>query len=179
MKSNIKLIPVIALMAIVSLACSPVKVYTEKSDFVEAKQYQTFAILSEVKGKPAFNSPIVEERLQQHLVEGMEQRGFSYNADQPDLIIRYNTDVTPNQRIIYPNPYDMWWPMWGPPTTRTQKYDQGEVIIDFIDPQADRVIMRATAVGTVNNPDEKQKKVKAAVDKILKEFSTKLVNVNS
>ena len=159
-------------------ACSPVKVYTEKSDFIEQRHYQSFAILNEVQGKAAFDSPIMEEKLQYHLIEGMEKRGFVYNAEAPDLIIRYNTDLTRNQRTVYPSygRWGMWNPwMWGMPMApQVRQYDQGEVIVDFIDPQADRVIMRATAVGTVNNPKEKKKKIGSAVEKILKEFSTKL-----
>ncbi|KEO73844.1 DUF4136 domain-containing protein [Anditalea andensis] len=177
MKSTIKL-GIIAFGLICVSACSPVKVYTEKNDFVEQKSYRTFAILNEVKGKAAFNSPIMEERLQNHLIAGMEKRGFHYNADAPDLIIRYNTDVQQNQRVVYPSygGWGMWNPwMWGMPMApEVRNYDQGEVIIDFIDPHIDRVIMRATAVGTVNNPDQKQKKINTAVEKILKEFSTKL-----
>jgi hypothetical protein len=166
----------VGLLAVVLLfACSPVKVYTEKSDFIKEKEYKSFAILNEVRGKPAFGSPIMEERLQNQLIEGMEKRGFVYEADAPDLIIRYSTDITQNQRVVYPNPYGMWWPMWGAPMMETRKYDQGEVVFDFIDPQADKVIMRATAVGTVNNPKEKQKKIRNSVERILKEFSSKLV----
>lgn len=168
-----------ALSIVCVTACSPVKVYTEKSEFVKQRSYQTFAILNEIQGKAAFDSPIMEERLQSNLISGMEKRGYTYNADTPDLIIRYNTDVNRNQRVVYPSygPWGMWNPwMWGGhmmPEVRS--YDQGEVIVDFIDPHADKVIMRATAVGTVNNPNEKQKKINTAVDKILREFSTSLV----
>ncbi|HSJ66146.1 MAG TPA: DUF4136 domain-containing protein [Anditalea sp.] len=178
MKSTLKL-GIIVLGLFCVAACSPVKVYTEKSDFVEQKTYRTFAILNEVRGKAAFDSPIMEEKLQQNLIAGMEKRGFEYNADAPDLIIRYNTDVQQNQRTIYPSygRWGMWNPwMWGMPMApEVRKYEQGEVIIDFIDPNVDRIIMRATAVGTVNNPDQKQKKINTAVEKILKEFSNKLV----
>jgi len=176
MKSNIKL-GLIALALICVAACSPVKVYTEKSNFVEQKHYRTFAILNEVQGKAAFDSPIMEERLQLNLIAGMEKRGFEYDSETPDLIIRYNTDVQQNQRTVYPawGGWGMWNPwMWGPQVPEVRKYDQGEVIIDFIDPKVDRVIMRATAVGTVNNPDQKQRKINTAVEKILKEFSNKL-----
>jgi len=176
MKRTIKF-GIIALGLFCIAACSPVKVYTEKSNFVEQKTYRTFAILNEVQGKAAFDSPIMEENLQQHLIAGMEKRGFEYNADAPDLIIRYNTDVQQNQRTVYSHPgWGMWNPwMWGMPMApEVRKYDQGEVIVDFIDPHADRVIMRATAVGTVNNPDQKQKKINTAVQKILREFSNKL-----
>jgi len=180
MKSTLKL-GIIVLGLICVAACSPVKVYTEKNNFVEHKTYQTFAILNEVRGKAAFDSPIMEERLQHNIIAGMEKRGFEYNADAPDLIIRYNTDVQQNQRTVYPNHgWGMWNPwMWGMPMApEVRKYDQGEVIIDFIDPSVDRVIMRATAVGTVNNPDQKQKKINTAVEKILREFSNRL-NVNA
>jgi len=177
MISNIK-VGLIALVLICVAACSPVKVYTEKNNFVEHKQYRTFAILNEVRGKAAFDSPIMEERLQHNLIAGMEKRGFEYDAERPDLIIRYNTDVQQNQRTVYPawGRWGMWNPwMWGPQVPEVRNFDQGEVIIDFIDPAVDRVIMRATAVGTVNNPNQKQKKISTAVDKILREFSNKLV----
>jgi len=166
------------MVAVLLISCSPVKVYTEKSDIIGSREYRTFAILNEVQGKAAFNSPILEERLQNKLILEMENRGYVYDKDSPDLIIRYNTDITKNQRVIYPNPYTMMWnPFWGPMGGRgmqAQKYDQGEVVFDFIDPAADKVILRATAVGTVNNPNDKEKKIQAAVNKVMKEFSSKI-----
>lgn len=69
---------------------------------------------------------------------------------------------------MYRYPYGA--PYW-PSSTEIEKYNLGEVVIDFIDPKADEVILRISAVGEVNNVKQKYKNIDVSVDKILNEFS--------
>ncbi|GAB3663277.1 hypothetical protein GCM10028791_38650 [Echinicola sediminis] len=169
-------------------ACSPVKVYLEKEEVKAERSYKTFAIINQYEGKDAWNSPVLNSNLIEDLTKGMEERGYKVDNERPDLILRYNTLLSDGEKEVRDNsfngfyPYGMYnpWmyrypfgmrsPYW-PSQTEIEKYKLGEVVIDFIDPRADEVILRISAVGEVNNVKQKYKNIGVSVSKILNEFS--------
>lgn len=172
-------------LAGVAVGCSPVKVYMEKNEMARPDAFQTFYVISEYYDAQAFNSPVLEENLQKRLTEGMEKFGYQLDAQKPDLIVRYNTILTDRKKEVNSAPMGPWgwgmnpW-MWGNPWMmgpgmgggfRVEKYDMGEVVVDFIDTRQDKVVMRISAVGEINKPEQRSKNLKASVEKILKEFA--------
>jgi len=166
-------------------ACNPVKVYLEKNEMANQQSFNTFYVISEYYDANAFDSPVLEENLQKRLTEGMEKIGLEQNSEKPDLIVRYNTILTDRAKEINTmpmNPYGFGmnpW-MWGNPWMmgpgmgggyRVEKYDLGELVVDFIDTRQDKVVMRISAVGEINKPDHKSKNLKTSVEKILSEFA--------
>ncbi|WP_234364409.1 DUF4136 domain-containing protein [Lunatibacter salilacus] len=167
-------------------ACNPVKVYLEKNEMANPDAFNTFYVISQFYDTQAFNSPVLEENLQRSLTEGMERFGFEQNSEKPDLIVRYNTVLTDRKKEVNTmpmNPYGFGmnpW-MWGNPWMmgpgmrgggyRVEKYDLGELVVDFIDTRQDKVVMRISAVGEINKPDHKSKNLKSSVEKILSEFA--------
>ncbi|MDN3670567.1 DUF4136 domain-containing protein [Echinicola jeungdonensis] len=184
MKIRVLIALIIPFLLVVS--CSPVKIYTEKSELNYEKSYKTFAIINQYKGKNAWNSPVLDQNLVHNLTEGMKEMGYEPDRNSPDLILRYNTLLSEGEKEVSQYPGSMWgygmynpwmyrmpYPYWGNPT-KLEKYDLGELVIDFIDPRADQVILRISAVGEVNNPKQKYKNIKISVEKILHEFSKKV-----
>ncbi|AWW32560.1 DUF4136 domain-containing protein [Echinicola strongylocentroti] len=173
------------LLVVAAVACNPVKVYLEKDEVKADRKYDTFVIINQYQGKEAWNSPMLDKNLREGLAKGMEERGYKEDAHQPDLILRYNTLLSEGEKEVrdtdyygmspygmynpymYRSPYGM--PYW-PSSTEIEKYNLGEVVIDFIDPMADEVILRISAVGEVNNVKQKYKNIDASVSKILNEF---------
>lgn len=165
-------------------ACNPVKVYLEKNEMANPEAFNTFFVISQFYDTEAFNSPVLEENLQKSLTEGMEKFGFEQNSEKPDLLVRYNTVLTDRKKEINSmpmNPYGFGmnpW-MWNNPQMmgpgmggyRVEKYDLGELVVDFIDTRQDKVVMRISAVGEINKPDQKSKNLKSSVEKILSEFA--------
>ncbi|WP_215223665.1 DUF4136 domain-containing protein [Echinicola shivajiensis] len=177
----------IIFLGVLMSACNPVKVYLEKNEVKEGKSYKTFTIINQYEGKDAWNSPTLDKNLIDDLVKGMEDRGFTQDSEHPDLILRYNTLLSDREKEVRSNSYDglypygmyspmyrypyrMGYPYW-PSQTEIEKYNLGEVLIDFIDPKADEIILRISAVGEVNNIKQKSKNIGVSVDKILYEFS--------
>ncbi len=184
MKFRFSIIGVLIMM----VSCSSVKIYTEKSEIREDKVYKTFAVINQYQGKEAWNSPVLDQNLVHGLTEGMEERGFQLDSQSPDLILRYNTLLSEGEKEVRNNQYPMWGYGWNPYNpwmyrmpfsywpnqTELEKYNLGEVVIDFIDPHLDQVILRISAVGEVNNPKQKNKNIRVSVEKILSEFSKKI-----
>lgn len=178
-------IGLIGLMAWIG-ACSPVRVFLEKDEVTAVKEYKSFMVINEYKGKYAYGSPDLEESLQQNLISGMEERGYVMDTADPDLIVRYNTILSQNQKEVSTTPYSPWgWGMYNPWMWRNpyqygqggykvEKYNLGEVVMDFIDTQKDAPILRISAVGEVNKPEQLSKNIRISVDKILSEFAKRI-----
>src|SRR5690606_205743 len=172
-------------------ACSPVRVFLEKDELssVKEKEYKTFMVESENPGKNVYGSPELEASLQELLIQGLEQRGFELDINEPDLIVRYNTILSQNQKEINNMAHDPWgWGMYNPWMWRTpypyrygygmpkvEKYNLGEIVLDFVDPQKDGEILRISAVGEETKETQKSKNIRVAVARILTEFS-KMIN---
>lgn len=176
------------LLAFVS-ACSPVRVFLEKDALssVEEKEYKTFMVESDHPGKNVYGSTELEANLQRLLIEGLEQRGFELDINDPDIIVRYNTLLSQNQKEINTMAHNPWgWGMYNPWMWRTpypyygygmpkiEKYNLGEVVLNFVDPQEDEEILRISAVGEVTKEKQKSKNIRVSVDRILTEF-TKMI----
>jgi hypothetical protein len=171
------------LLILAAWACNPVKVYMEKNEIASVDTYRTFYVINEFYDKNAFDSPVLEENLNHRLTEGMKRFGLELDEKQPDLIVRYNTILTDKKKEVNTMPMSPWgwgmnpwmWGPWGMPGGRggyrVEKYDLGELVVDFIDTRKDKVVMRISAVGEINKPDQKSKNLKASVEKILSEFS--------
>ncbi|WP_339677996.1 DUF4136 domain-containing protein [Cyclobacterium marinum] len=166
-------------------SCSPVRVFMEKNEVASFDTYNTFFVINQYYDKDAFESPVLEENLKHRLSEGMREMGFVEDETKPDLIVRYNTNLTDRQKEvnrmpmmspyygygIY-SPYMMPYPYGGGRSTYSvEKYDMGELVIDFIDTKKDKVVMRISAVGEITKPKQKTKNLFTSAEKILKEFS--------
>jgi|SRR5690554_641448 len=189
MKSSLN-IGVLGLVWLLATACSPVRVFLEKEQLAKAGTYKTFMIENEYPGKFVYGSPDLDKSLQQQLIAGMEKRGFVLDINDPDMVLRYNTILSQNQKEINTMAYNPWgFGMYNPYMWRypyphqrgggykVEKYNLGEVVIDFVDTQKDEAILRISAVGEVNKPEQMNKNIRAASDKILTEFSKKIASL--
>jgi hypothetical protein len=168
-------------------ACSPVRVFLEKNEVSSVKEYKSFMVINEYYGKNAYGSPELEENLQLNLIKGLEDRGLELDIHNPDLIVRYNTILSQNQKEVNTMPHNPYgWGMYNPwmwrypyyygqrNTYKIEKYNLGEVVMDFIDAKKDEAILRISAVGEVNKPEQMSKNIRVSVDKILSEFSKRI-----
>jgi hypothetical protein len=176
------------LFGLIVSSCSPVRVFMEKNEVAGIDDYKTFYVINQYYDKDAFESPVLEENLQHRLSEGMSSMGFEENEMSPDLIVRYNTNLTDRQKEVnnmpMMNPY-MGFGMYNPymmpfgmgrGSYSVEKYDMGELVVDFIDTKSDKVVMRISAVGEITKPKQKTKNLFTSVEKILKAFSKNVVS---
>lgn len=188
MKSSLK-IGLLSLIILMAGSCNPVRVFLEKEQIPKTVTYKTFGIENEFPGKNVYGSPDLDVTLQQELIAGMEKRGFELDINNPDIVLRYNTILSQNQKEINPtsnnpwgygmyNPYMRRYPYpydYGRESYKVEKYNLGEVVIDFIDTNRQTAILRISAVGEVTKPKQLNKNIQASADRILSEFSKKIV----
>lgn len=170
------------------VACSPVRVFLEKEELSATQEFKTFMVINEYSGKNAYGSPELEASLQRSLIQGLEDRGFELDIKEPDLVVRYNTILSQNQKELNTMAHNPWgWGMYNPWMWRnpygfgqggykTEKYNLGEVVMDFIDTTKDQAVLRISAVGEVTKPEQMEKNIRVSVDKILNEFSKRITS---
>jgi hypothetical protein len=59
-------------------------------------------------------------------------------------------------------------------TVTTKNYELVQLIVDFIDPKKDKILMRLTAVSESNSPREKKKRLLKSVVQIVKTYQEHL-----
>lgn len=194
MKSTLN-IWLVSLFILFLSSCNPVRVFLEKEQLPNEVAYKTFAIENQYPGKSVYGSPDLDKAFQEQLIAGMEQRGFVLDINDPDLVLRYNTILSQNQKEINTMAHNPWgWGMYNPYLWRypypyphhygrggykVEKYNLGEVVIDFVDTDKDEAILRISAVGEVTKPKQLNKNIQSSTDRILTEFEKKIAAVQA
>ena len=147
---------IVALMVFGLTSCRSIDIFNENNEIPIAKAYHTFVIINKEVGMRGFSNQFLDEVVQIQLQETLENAGMRYDAKQPDLVIRYNSNEDTRQREVVnnPNPYPFWgyrvYNPWAYPynTNRvsTSNYELLQVIVDFIDPVQDKFLMTLTGV---------------------------------
>ncbi|MDX5477401.1 MAG: DUF4136 domain-containing protein [Cyclobacteriaceae bacterium] len=178
------------LISFIVAGCSSIEIFKENTEFKPYVNYQSFVIINKEVGQKGFNDELLDAKVIDEIQYRLESLGLKYNREKPELIIRYTSNEDVRQKEIYPNQYPFWgWRAWDPflfdprfmqrqQMNSTKNYELLQVIVDFIDPKNDKMLMRLTAVSEVYNEKEKQKKVIKSVQKIIETYQLHLSQIN-
>jgi hypothetical protein len=147
--------------------------YNTKTDFANLKTYNWMP-LPEKADIDSFNVARVKKAVNTDL----QAKGLSLAADNPDFLIAEHlgkeTKVSVMDWGYDYGPYAGYWGgYWGPGGVSTYQYEEGSLILDFVDPQTKQLIWRGSAkaqVGDVGTPEKREALINEAVKKILKNF---------
>ncbi|WP_373521319.1 DUF4136 domain-containing protein [Aquiflexum sp.] len=171
-------------LIIFNSACSSIEIFKENTEFRPYKEYSSFVILNKEIGQKGFSDDILDVRVSDGIQNQLESLGLVYEKEKPELIIRYTSNEDFRQKEVYNNRYPMWgvriWDPWmydprfmnQRNMTSTQNYELLQVVVDFIDPKSDKMLMRLTAVSEVSSQKEKSKKALKSVDKIIQTYES-------
>jgi hypothetical protein len=165
-------------------SCSSIEIFKENTEISSTKTYKSFVIINQEIGMQGFSSQFLDQQVQIHIQEALEAKGFAYDKTAPDLVIRYTSNEDLRERKVNNNlnTYPLWgyrvWDPWvynpyGPyqrNSSSTSNYELVQVIIDFIDPIEDKMLMTLTGVTEVTSEKTKGKIVLKTTDKILSKF---------
>jgi hypothetical protein len=182
MKTNLSKILFLFLFG-VQLSCSSIDIFKENTEIAPSKKYKSFVIINQETGIQGFNSQFIDQQVQILIQEKLEANGLVYDKNSPDLVIRYtsNEDLRERKAVNNFNTYPLWgyrvWDPWlynpyGPYRTNSNpsKYQLLQVIVDFIDPVQDKLLMTLTGVTEVASEKSKSRTVLKTTDKILTRF---------
>ncbi len=164
-------------LMIITFGCSTISVhydYDTKADFTNLKSY------SWTPGTIQKNiSSLVVKRIHDSVRTQLESRGYTFTTDNPDFLIAMH--VTKQQKKLVVSDYDYNYrsysgaqgSYWRSGVTREFEYEEGTLILDFIDTQSKELSWRGVATAEVlhyTNPEKREKRINNAVQKILNNF---------
>jgi len=119
------------------------------------------------------------KRIRNSVNSQLKNKGLKITSDSPEFLIAVH--VEKKEKLSFTNPGDGYGPYggywgrryWGDSSMKVYRYEEGNLILDFIDPKSKELIWRGWAKGVVGNektPEERQKKIEKTVQKILEKY---------
>jgi len=167
---------IVCLMAL-TISCSPIYSvkydYDTKTDFASLKTYDWLPIPAK-----ADIDKLNIERIKNAVNSQMTAKGLRKSPDNPDFLIASHVGKKEKVRIAdwgygY-GPHGRYWGGYGGPRgVDVYKYEEGSLILDFVDAKSKKLIWRGSAkaqINTVKTPEKREKLIAEAVQKILEKF---------
>jgi hypothetical protein len=166
------------------MSCSSIEIFKENIEVKNPKNYRSFVIVNKELNRKGFQDDFLDAIVKDQIQAQLEQNGYVYELENPDILIRYTSNQDPRQKEVYNNQLPMWGNrMWWDPwlynpsmlnrpiaTSTTQTYELLQVIVDFIDPRSDKRVMTLTAVSESSSPKHRQKLVAKSTKKIIESY---------
>lgn len=180
MKTIVKLMKSTAAVVVAGLlmmGCSQaLQVSYDYDSSVNLKQFKTFKVEAEhnMETDPLLGSELNRRRLGDAVVEVMEAKGYKMDTKNPDIIVRFMTDVKDRQQVRSNNMYSpyMWW-YGGGNNISTYNYQESRFILNIYQKNSDRMVWQGWASGKVKAPTKKEDRetmVKNTMTDILRTF---------
>lgn len=198
MRSPIMFLTVTAAVALASGACaSGVRVRTTAAPDANLAGLHTFRVLNAPQRRadapqlpqddPMLANSITNSQLRQDLVQGLQAKGYTLDAANPDFVVAYYAGTKEKMDTTYWNPDPYWrygyrgyrygwaWPYYGwaapYPAMSVQEYTEGTVIVDVVNPSTKELLWRGQGMARVSdNPTAYTNELEKSVTAILKKF---------
>lgn len=157
---------------------SGVAVNADYDTSAEFTKYKTYAWVHEVlppdkipEGLGA-DSDIVDRRIRASLNEEMAAKGFTADASDPDLVIFYHVGVEDKVDVTdwgysYASTGRYWG--WNTRNVDTYSYQEGTLIVDFVDARSKVLVWRGTAQTVLEDltPEESDQAIKDIIKEVM------------
>jgi hypothetical protein len=149
--------------------------YDQQTDFAE---FKTFGWM-QVPEKAGINSLVVQ-RVKNAVNAELKAKGLMMMSNNPDFLIAEHLGKKDKVQVMdwgynygaYGS-YRRYGGFRGSRSISTSQYEEGILILDFVDAKSRKLFWRGTAkaqVQNVNTPEKSEKIINAAVKKILKKY---------
>lgn len=157
--------------------CSP---YSISQDYDTSTDFSTFKTWTWFEGpKPSGPSldGLTEQRIRKALEAGLPARGLSKTDGATDLQVTYHLAIT--QRIEVTPTTVGWGYGWGHGYVGgtyggdVRTYDEGTLLVDFVETKTKSLVWRGTARATVyrdTTPQERETRIRETIQLILQQY---------
>ena len=186
-----------ALVALLASCTAPVAVQQKPgTDFSQYKTYDWAKtdVKSADSANPIYASSLNDAQIQQAISAELAKRGIrqATGSAKPDFYLTYHLYIEEAERTVanppvagYAFPYSVsyrggylpinygyWYttPYYQRGTYRTETYQEGTLILDFIDARTNNLVWRGSMADAVNNPARLGEEFGRAAKEILDEF---------
>ena len=137
--------------------------YDQETNFAGLKTYDWLPVPEGIKV-----DTLVQERIKNAVNSGLEAKGLRMTSDTPDFLIAMQAGTEEKVRYVPEH-----WGYTSGNIYRRDEYEEGTLVLDFVDPVSKELIWRGTAAAYVDSkmtPEKIDKLVDEAVEKTLKNF---------
>jgi len=162
--------PVLVLFAFL-VSCSSISVNQDYDSSFDFSQLKTFGFLP--VPEDAGLDQLSANRIGDAITKELQAKGYSVGGQDADFGVALHFGQNTKTDI------QSWgygygaWRGWGGGNIDVTQYEQGTLIIDFIDMKEKKLVWRGTGQGALSDnpsPEQKTKNVNTAVAKILAQF---------
>jgi hypothetical protein len=161
-------------------ACATVSVNADWDPGHDFSAWQTFAWMPDGAeaggGRRPVDSPLIDERVRAAVERSLVARGYRLvTGGTPDFYVGWAVHVQQKLDVYTINHYYGWGYRWGVgfPETQVVEYDEGELVIDFADAKARKLVWRGSGSKRIDpkpSPEKVTENVNRAVEEILSDF---------
>ena len=175
--TRITLAVLAGILALTLAGCSTLTVrsdWDEQADFSAFRSYKVVPIQSPI-------SQLVEKRIMDAVRIHLNERGFVEDETSPNVLVAIHINVEDKvdvQTYNYGYPYRGYgygmYPYWhGGTDVSVSQYQQGTLIIDFVDASDNELFWRGWGSKIIEDSSGAAHKIQEVVDKILKQYPPK------
>jgi len=163
---------------LLAAGCSSVSVshdFDSQTDFSNLRTYRWLAApesTSDNVQKELQTNSLIESRVKSAVNRQLAAKGIRETTQDPDFLIAFHTGVQDKTDIQSWGYGYGYWGMRGGGVS-TIHYQEGTLILDFIDPKSKNLIWRGVGKKVVSQrttPEKSEKEINQAVEKILKKY---------
>ena len=120
---------------------------------------------------------LLDKRIKNHVNAALQENGMTLDTNTPDMRIVYHVGVQDKVQVTdWGYRYsDHYWG-WGGRDIDVYNYEQGTLILDFIDASTQNLVWRgagSVALDTSTNPEKQDELVRKVVGKIMSKYPPK------
>jgi hypothetical protein len=169
-------------VALLLAACSGVRVSADFDPTTDFSALETFDWLPDAKPPgdgPELDDPLLDARIRRAVESTLTGRGFrAAGTGAPDFWIAYHIGVERKVDVdtIYRSYGRVGWRGGGYADTVVREYEEGTLLIDVLRPGSGELLWRGSAQARLReqpSPEDREKRVREVVEKILQQFPPK------
>ena len=174
---------VVAVVALLAISCSSLKVSQDYDMSVDFSQYRSYDLYPEPQPKTGdvrIDNPLMDARIRQAIDDTLNKMDFNrVSGQKPDFLVNYYLTIrTKLESSVYTTGagyHAYQHPFWGGVHYQTtfREFDQGMLTIDIIDAESNRLIWRGIGTRRVRehqDPERTTAVVNETVARILAQF---------
>jgi hypothetical protein len=152
-------------LVVAAAACSSITTNSRTAPNADLGRYHSYGWYN----APQSPQTVADQDIQAALASSLARKGIFHSPSNPDFLIAYHTYMQQNVEV---NGWGWGWGYdygWGGPAYYS--YTEGTIVVDFIDPQSNKVFWRGTASSVIDDPNNvSQSKVNKAVAKLVNQY---------
>lgn len=164
------------------IGCAGLRISTDYDPNTDFSSLRTYAWMESQRTRPQdprVDNSLLETRVKNAVDAELAQKGYrAVSPDQADFLVGYHAAVQSKIDAYTMSNFYGYRPGWGGGVSdiHVYEYDEGSLVIDFVDPETKQLLWRGGAQAEVNqraDPAKREERIRMAVQKVLSRFPPK------